>query len=269
MANDYYIPSGWPASQSKGASATAQAELSLVEDGFDKLPTITGNGDEFVAVDGSGISLTSITAAAAKTLLGLVVSTDVQAYDAELAALAGLSPSAGQIPKFTGSGTAGLFDFLDEDDMASDSATAGASQQSLKAYVDALYSANLYTLDAPANTQMLSFGPTPAGWTAQTGYNNDAISIHATTPDTGYGTNAIDSDQTSGNQSANHTHGIFGSTGTSVSPRANEMGGGSYQLSNEHFHTASYSVTSATQDTSHAHTFYAAAGVYCKVIKKT
>jgi hypothetical protein len=87
---------------------------------------IVGNGTTWVAESG----------ATARTSLGLAIGTDVQAYDATLAALASALTAANKIPYATALNTLGELDFKDEDNMASDSATALPSQQSVKAYVD-------------------------------------------------------------------------------------------------------------------------------------
>ena len=98
-----------------------------------KLPYFTGSGTAAVtdfSAHGRAI-IADADAAASRTTLGLVIGTNVQAYDAELAAIAGLTSAADKLPYFTGSGAAALADFSSFGRSLVDDVDAAASRTTL------------------------------------------------------------------------------------------------------------------------------------------
>lgn len=61
MANDYYDSTGAPVTSSSVASSPIRNQYNLIEDGFDKMPTLVGNGGRAVVVksDGSKLEVTT------------------------------------------------------------------------------------------------------------------------------------------------------------------------------------------------------------------
>ena len=87
--------------------------LSGLTSAADRVAYYTGSGTAALATFSSfGRSIVAgADAAAVRTTIGVVIGTNVQAYDADLAALAGVTSAADKVPYFTGSGTASVADF--------------------------------------------------------------------------------------------------------------------------------------------------------------
>lgn len=144
------------------APAYADAMLLALADGntpaADKLPYLTGATSSAVTdftgvartllaqstqgamretglgMSANGSSLVSAADySAMRTLLGLVIGTDVQAHDAELAAIAGLTSAADKGIQFTGSGAAATFDLTAFAKTLLDDANAAAALTTLGA----------------------------------------------------------------------------------------------------------------------------------------
>jgi hypothetical protein len=69
-ANDFYDSTGAPSTGSSGTSSTIRSEFDAIEAGFNKFPTMTGNGGKAVFVNAGGTALEAIDAAAALTSMG-------------------------------------------------------------------------------------------------------------------------------------------------------------------------------------------------------
>ena len=80
----------------------------IVTSSLTSVGTISGGTWQGTAIGTSYGGTGATTASGARTNLGLAIGSDVQAYDADLAALAGVTSAADKVPYFTGAATASV-----------------------------------------------------------------------------------------------------------------------------------------------------------------
>lgn len=89
MSNSYFNATGYPSFRQSGASSSMRAQLAAIAAGFDKLPTLAGNGGKMLAVNAGGTAVEAVSA-----LDGI--------------AIGGSTPAAGAFTTLSASGAATL-----------------------------------------------------------------------------------------------------------------------------------------------------------------
>jgi hypothetical protein len=154
-SNDYEVPAGTTAVvYFDGAGAGAVAANVFNNAHFDALNVVGAASIGSLVIAGTAVTAT---AAELNLLDGSIAGTVVNSKAVIYGAAGQVEATTVEFDNLSGTGAVSVTNILDEDNMASDSATALATQQSIKAYVDA----QVDTVDTLA--EILAIGNTTGG----------------------------------------------------------------------------------------------------------
>jgi len=184
-------------SQYHGASATAPTGASVTTGdlwfdtsvGVNAMKTYDGSSWVAAYISASGMltatnNLSDISSASSgRTNLGLVIGTNVQAYDADLAAIAGLTSAADRLAYFTGSGAASLATFSTAGRALVDDADASAQRTTLGLGTMATQGSGAISITGGSVAGITDLAVADGG-TGQGSYTNGQLLIGNTTGNT-------------------------------------------------------------------------------------